>query len=67
MGGQKAPYMPWLDFGGEGKRRGRPAARPFIREGRYVYHALAVRKVEITQIMADGMAELARTAGLEVS
>jgi hypothetical protein len=67
MGGQKAPYMPWLDFGGEGKRRGRPAPRPFIREGRYVYHALAVRKVEITQIMADGMTELARTAGLEVS
>lgn len=67
MGGQKAPYTPWLDFGGEGKRKGRPPARPFIREGRYVYQALAARRTEITQIMADGMAELARTAGLEVS
>lgn len=67
IGGSRAPYTPWLDFGGEGKRRGRPAARPFIKEGRYTYVGLRVRNNEITQVMTDGLAALAREAGLEVT
>jgi HK97 gp10 family phage protein len=67
MGGARAPYAPWLEFGGEGKRRGRPPRREFIREGRYVYRALSVRRTEIDKIMMDGLAELARGAGLEVT
>lgn len=67
MGGRRAAYAPWLDFGGQGRRHGRPPARPFIREGRYVYKGLAVHRDDITQIMSDGLSDLARTAGLEVS
>jgi hypothetical protein len=67
MGGASAPYAPWLDFGGEGKRKGRPSARPFLKEGRYVYKALAVRRADIDGIMSAGLDELARSAGLEVT
>lgn len=67
MGGRKAPYAPWLDFGGQGRRAGRPPARPFIREGRYVYAALRARRADIIEVMAAGMTDLAKSAGLEVT
>jgi hypothetical protein len=67
LGGSRAPWAPWLDFGGEGRRRGRPSARPFIREGRYVYRGLRLHHEDITTLMADGLTELARSAGMEVS
>ena len=67
LGGNRAPYAPWLDFGGEGRRKGRPAARPFIKAGRYVYPALDAKRGDVTDIMARALADLARQAGLEVS
>jgi hypothetical protein len=67
LGGRKAPQAAWLDFGGEGKRKGRPAHRPFIKSGRYVYKGLEVKRDEITTVMASGLTELARAAGLDVS
>lgn len=67
VGGTKAPYYPWLDFGGEGRRKGRPAERPFIRGGRYLYPGLDARRTEVTEIMAKGMTLLASSAGLDVS
>lgn len=66
IGGSRAPYMPWLDFGGEGRRPGRPAARPFIRQGRYLYAGLDATRDEVTKIMSDGLDELGRSAGLEM-
>lgn len=67
IGGNRAAYVPWLDFGGEGRRRGRPAARPFIKQGRYVYAGLRVHNEDITALMARGLTDLARAAGLEVT
>lgn len=67
IGGTRAPYVPWLDFGGEGRRRGRPAARPFIREGRYVYKGLRIHNEDITDLLAKGLTDLASAAGLEVT
>lgn len=67
IGGNRAAYVPWLDFGGEGRRKGRPAARPFIRQGRYTYVGLKIHHEDITTIMARGLTDLARAAGLEVS
>lgn len=66
LGGSKAPYAAWLDFGGEGKRKGRPPKRPFIREGRYVYAGLAAKRADITEVMSTGLDKIARGAGLEV-
>jgi hypothetical protein len=67
LGGNRAPYAPWLDFGGQGRRPGRPAARPFLKNGRYVYVALDHNRDKITAVMSDGLAQLARDAGLEVT
>jgi hypothetical protein len=66
IGGNRAAWVPWLDFGGEGKRAGRPPARPFIRDGRYLYQGLKVKRQEVTEIMAAGLTQLARSAGLDV-
>lgn len=65
LGGRRAPYAPWLDFGGR-VGPGRSVVRPFIKDGRYVYKGLAVKRDQITEIMASGLAQLARDAGLEV-
>lgn len=65
-GSRKAPYYGWLDFGGEGRRPGRPAPRPFRKEGRYIYPAFSA---EFDAVMAELEAQLvglARDAGLEV-
>lgn len=65
-GGTKAPYYPWLDFGGR-VGRGNSVKRPYSREGRYVYPGLKANRDEITQTMASALTELAQEAGLEVS
>jgi hypothetical protein len=67
IGGNKAPYTPWLDFGGQGKHAGRPAPRPFIKDGRYTYQGLKVHRQDITDIMAAGIVDLARQAGIEAT
>lgn len=67
LGGRRAPYAPWLDFGGQGRVKGRPSPRPFLKEGRYVYKGLAERRGRITEILSEALSDLARDAGLEVS
>lgn len=68
-GGRRAPYMPWLDYGGEGRVRGRPAKRPFIREGRYVYKAYfgARDSGEFERVMTKALLGVAASAGIEVT
>lgn len=66
VGGKRAPYFPWLDFGGQGRRKGRPAHRPFIKEGRYVYPTLRQIRPEIEQLLADGIVQVVKSVGLEV-
>lgn len=65
-GGRKAPYYPWLDFGGH-VGRGGSVDRPFFKEGRYIYPALRKNREQITKVMATAIADLARGAGLDVS
>lgn len=67
LGGNRAPWVPWLDFGGEGKRKGRPAARPFIRDGRFLYQGLKVKRADVTDLMTAGLTQLAKDAGLDVT
>ncbi len=66
VGGPKAPYYPWLDFGGQGRIMGRPAAREFIKEGRYVYPTLRRYSPEIAKMQYEAMKDIARAAGLDV-
>lgn len=67
MGGKKAPYVPWLDFGGQGRVKGRPGPRPFIKAGRYVYPGLESNRDKITAKLQEALTRLATDAGLESS
>ncbi|MEK8107406.1 hypothetical protein NKG94_23815 [Micromonospora sp. M12] len=66
LGGRRAPYAPWLDFGGR-VGPSRSVVRPYVRGGRYVYKGLEVRRDRVTEIMSEALTALARDAGLEVS
>jgi hypothetical protein len=67
VGGRRAGYYPWLDFGGEGRVRGRPAHREFIKEGRYLYPTLARESGAIEKILQTGIVLVAQNAGLDVT
>lgn len=65
-GGPKAPYMPWLDFGGRtGKKKS--VVRPFMKEGRYVWWAFAQRKDDVMEAALKGITDAAESAGLDVT
>jgi hypothetical protein len=65
-GGTRAPWYPWLDYGGA-VGIGGSVKREFRKEGRYIYPGLRENQDEITAAMEKALTELARTAGLEVT
>lgn len=67
VGGRIAPYYPWLDFGGEGRAKGRPPKRTFIKEGRYLYPTLRRDRDAFQKIMQDALVGVAEGAGLDVT
>lgn len=67
IGGQRAAYTPWLDFGGQGRVAGKPPPREFIPEGRYTYKGLRLKRDQITEIMEKGLLALGAEAGLEMT
>ena len=67
VGGRRAPYFPWLDYGGEGRIKGRPSKREFIRAGRYVYPTLKRYRPEIERELQEGLSDLIRDSGLDAS
>lgn len=64
VGGKKAPYFPWLDFGGQGRIIGRPAERQFFGEGRYVYPTLRQIRPRIERQLQESLSAVVRNAGL---
>jgi hypothetical protein len=72
-GGARAPYYPWLDFGGSvGRgRTGRGTGsvhRPFVRDGRYIYGGYYKLKGsgELQRVLTDALLDVVRQAGIEV-
>lgn len=65
VGGRRAPYYPWLDFGG---RTGphKSVERPFYSEGRYLYPTLRRVRPEIEAKLGEALVAVARDAGLDV-
>jgi hypothetical protein len=71
-GGDRAPYFPWLDFGGttgrgHGPGGGGAIVRPFIKEGRYIYPTIAESRDEIGETVTNVILDAAKRAGLDVS
>jgi hypothetical protein len=66
-GGPRAPYMPWLDFGGKVGRQ-HAVKRPFIKEGRYLYPAYRRKRDsgEFQEVMTAALLDVAARAGVEV-
>jgi hypothetical protein len=64
IGGRKAPYVPWLDFGG---RTGinRSVNRRFYRDGRYLYPTLAEQRPEFIMRLEKVLTDIATEAGFE--
>jgi len=60
--GPKAPYVPWLDFGGNIAR----ASRPFVPTGRYLYPTISEHRGDIDDMASDVIRAAARSAGFEV-
>lgn len=65
MGGPRAPYMPWLDYGGRVGRK-KSVVRPFIKEGRYLYPTYHANRDEFERVLRTALVKVAQGAGLEV-
>lgn len=64
-GGPRARHFAWLDFGGEGRRRGRPPYRDYIPGGRYIYPVLAEIRPEVEAELQRAIRAVIDDAGLE--
>ena len=64
-GGSRAPYMPWLDFGGR-VGRGRSVQRPFLKDGRFLYAGYFAKQAEFEEVLTKALLKVAKSAGVEV-
>jgi HK97 gp10 family phage protein len=63
-GGRRAPYMPWLDYGGKvGKNN--TAVRRFIADGRFVYPAFRENREQVAETFRTALDRIIAEAGLE--
>jgi hypothetical protein len=65
VGGTKAPYYPWLDFGGKVGRND-STVRRFYSDGRYLYPSLREVRGELEGVLLRSLTDVARRAGLDV-
>lgn len=64
-GGARAPYMPWLDYGGRvGKND--TAQRRFERDGRYVYPAFRKVRSEFETVLMTAIRRVADESGVTI-
>lgn len=64
-GGNKAPYYPWLDFGGR-VGRNRSVTRPFLKSGRYIYDAYFDNRSRYGELLEQGLLDVAASAGVVI-
>jgi hypothetical protein len=67
-GGARAPYYPWLDFGGR-VGKGRSVIRPFDKHGRYLYAGYFRLRGsgEFERVLSEALVGVAEQAGIEVT
>lgn len=64
MGGARARYVPWLDFGGK-TGRGKSVERTFYKDGRYLFPTLARKRPEVEEKLLAALVGVAEDAGFE--
>ncbi|MDX3006740.1 HK97 gp10 family phage protein [Kribbella solani] len=64
-GGNRAPYYPWLDFGGR-VGRNRSVRRTFQKDGRYIYDAYYRNINRFGEVLEQALLDVAAQAGVEV-
>jgi hypothetical protein len=64
-GSTRAPYYPWLDFGGA-VGRNNTIRRPWLKDGRYIYKALEHNRDRYVDVLEDALRAVADQAGIEV-
>lgn len=68
LGGARAPYGPWMDFGGRRVGRGGGVAqRRFIRQGRFAWRTVGHRSDQIADVLDKALTDLVEQSGLAVS
>lgn len=65
-GSKRRSYYPWLDFGGRVGRK-RSVARPFIKEGRYIYPGFTRQRDEVHARLVKSLLRVAQDAGMDVT
>lgn len=66
-GGAKAPYYPWLDFGGR-VGKGKQISRPYKKDGRYIYQVYFKKRDsgEYQEVLSEALRDVIEKAGLDV-
>lgn len=68
LGGNRAVYGPWLEFGGRRVGRGGGVAvRRFIPSGRFIWRTVGKRRDEITEALDKALVGLVERSGLAVT
>jgi hypothetical protein len=65
-GGSRAPYYPWLDYGGR-TGRGGSIVRPFDKGGRYLYPAYGAQRKNIMALLEKRIVAVIERNGLDVT
>lgn len=65
-GGTRAPYYPWLDYGGRTGIRG-SVVRPFDKGGRYLYPAYGQERANIMRVLEKRIVAIIEAKGLGVT
>jgi hypothetical protein len=63
--GPKAPYAPWIEFGGK-VGKGKSVSRPFVKGGRYLYPAINDHMADIEAKVADAIDAITSRYGFKV-
>lgn len=64
-GGPRAPYYPWLDFGGR-VGPNRKTYRKFIKAGRYIHPNYVDNRDQVRERLEDGLVRVITASGLSL-
>lgn len=64
-GSNRAPHVPWLDFGGR-VGRNRSVQRPWRKEGRYLYPTYRANRDKLQRTLERALMQVVTAAGLDV-